>query len=211
MVFSPPSGLNEKERFTAQEILGAYKRLVKIEDCFRVMKSTFSLRPMFVRQYEHINAHCLLCVLALNLLRLIELKLNERNAGLNLNDISQALSSAKLVMLPTGTDEPLFINCKEFNDIYTKERVKPGRNKAAINELNDVGKIRDEYIQERKENADKLDRILQALDLTPLPLYATLNQVQKALKTRISADRMIDPTLSTVRAILSQENPSKTA
>ena len=209
VVFSPPEGLNKKEQFTAQEILAAYKRLVKIEDCFRVMKSTFSIRPMYVRQYEHINAHCLLCVLALNLLRVIELKLNDKNEGLNPNDISQALSSAKLVMLPTGADEPLFINCKEFNDIYTKERVKPGRSKAGINELNDVAKIRDEYIRERTENTDRLDRILQALDLTPLPLYATLNQVQKALKIRISVDKMIDPTLSAVRAILSQENPSK--
>ena len=210
VVFSPPTGLNKDEQFTVEEILTAYKRLVKIEDCFRVMKSTFSIRPMFVRQYEHINAHCLLCVLALNLLRVIELKLNDTNNSLNLNDISQALSSAKLVMLPTGTDEPLFINCKEFNDIYTKERVKPGRNKAAINELNDVAKIRDDYMQERTEKADTLDRILQALDLTPLPLYATLNQVQKALKIRISVDKMIDPTLSAVGAILSQENPSKT-
>lgn len=209
VVFSPPEGLNKEEQFTAQEILAAYKRLVKIEDCFRVMKSTFSIRPMYVRQYEHINAHCLLCVLALNLLRVIELKLNDKNEGLNLNDISQALSSAKLVMLPTGAEEPLFINCKEFNDIYTKERVKPGRSKAGINELNDVAKIRDEYIRERTENTDRLDRILQALDLTPLPLYATLNQVQKALKIRISVDKMIDPTLSAVRAILSQENPSK--
>ena len=113
--------------------------------------------------------------------------------------------------LPTGTAEPLFINCKEFNDIYTKARVKPGRNQAALNELNDVEKIRDDYIRERTENADKLDRILQALDLTPLPLYATLNQVQKALKTRINADKMIDPTLNAVRAILSQTNPSGTA
>ena len=210
VVFSPPEGLNKDEQFTVEEILTAYKRLVKIEDCFRVMKSTFSIRPMYVRQYEHINAHCLLCVLALNLLRVIELKLNDKNEGLNLNDISQALSSAKLVMLPTGTAEPLFINCKEFNDIYTKERVKPGRNRAAVNELNDVAKIRDEYIQEHTEKADNLDRILQALDLTPLPLYATLNQVQKALKIRISVDKMIDPTLSAVGAILSQENPNKT-
>lgn len=210
VVFSPPAGLNEEERFTAEEILEAYKRLVKIEDCFRVMKSTFSIRPMFVRQYEHINAHCLLCVLALNLLRVIGLKLNDINDSLNLNDISQALSSAKLVMLPTGADEPLFINCTEFNDIYTKERVKPGRSKAALNELNDAAKIRDDYIRERQENADKLDRILQALDLTPLPLYATLNQVQKALKIRISADKMIDPALNAVSEILAQENPGKT-
>ena len=211
VVFSPPAGLNEEERFTAEEILEAYKRLVRIEDCFRVMKSTFSLRPMFVRQYEHINAHCLLCVLALNLLRVIGLKLNDINDSLNLNDISQALSSAKLVMLPTGADEPLFINCTEFNDIYTKERVKPGRSKAALNELNDAAKIRDDYIRERQENADKLDRILQALDLTPLPLYATLNQVQKALKIRIGADKMIDPALNAVSEILAQENPGKTA
>ena len=211
VVFSPPAGLAAEEQFTAEEILGAYKRLVRIEDCFRVMKSTFSLRPMFVRQYEHINAHCLLCVLALNLLRVIGLKLNDINDSLNLNDISQALSSAKLVMLPTGADEPLFINCTEFNDIYTKERVKPGRSKAALNELNDAAKIRDDYIRERQENADKLDRILQALDLTPLPLYATLNQVQKALKIRIGADKMIDPALNAVSEILAQENPGKTA
>lgn len=117
----------------------------------------------------------------------------------------------KSVVLPSGADEPLFINCTEFNDIYTKERVKPGRSKAALNELNDAAKIRDDYIRERQENADKLDRILQALDLTPLPLYATLNQVQKALKIRISADKMIDPALNAVSEILAQENPGKTA
>lgn len=211
VVFSPPAGLNEEERFTAEEILEAYKRLVKIEDCFRVMKSTFSIRPMFVRQYEHINAHCLLCVLALNLLRVIGLKLNENGCSLNLNEISDALRSAKLVMLPTEADGPLFINCTEFNDIYTKERVKPGRDKAALNELNDIDKITDAYIRERKDNTDNLDRILQALDLTSLPLYATLNQIQKALKIRISADKMIDPTLNAVSEIISQENPGKTA
>lgn len=208
VVFSPPSGLDEKERLTTTEILEAYKRLVKIEDCFRVMKSTFSIRPMFVRQYEHINAHCLLCVLALNLLRVIELKLKDKHCAIGLNRISAALISAKLVMLPAGTAEPLFINCKEFNDIYTKARVKSGRNKAALNELNDIDKIKDAYIQEHKDNADNLDRILQALGLTPLPLYATLNQVQKALKIRIRADKMIDLTLSAVSAILSQENLS---
>ena len=73
--------------------------------------------------------------------------------------------------------------------IYTKERVKPG-----------------------KDTVDNLDRILlQALDLTMLPQYTTLNQIHKALKIRISADKMIAYTINTVSEFLSQENHGKTA
>ena len=73
--------------------------------------------------------------------------------------------------------------------IYTKERVKPG-----------------------KDTVHNLDRILlQALDLTMLPQYTTLNQIHKALKIRISADKMIAYTINTVSEFLSQENHGKTA
>ena len=75
--------------------------------------------------------------------------------------------------------------------IYTKERVKQGRD---------------------KDTVDNLDRILlQALELTMRPQCTTLNQIHKALKIRISADKMIAYTINTVSEFLSQENHGKTA
>lgn len=54
------------------EIIDTYKRLVEIEDQFRVMKSTLDARPVFVRTEEHIVAHLTVCAVALLLIRLIQ-------------------------------------------------------------------------------------------------------------------------------------------
>lgn len=64
---------------TGEEVLTTYHRLAGIEDCFRVMKSSFSIRPVHVRLKEHIVAHCYLCVLSLMLMRLVQEKLEAKN------------------------------------------------------------------------------------------------------------------------------------
>lgn len=57
---------------TDEQVLETYHKLVRIEDCFRVMKSTFSIRPVHVRLRERIIAHCTLCVLSLMLMRSLQ-------------------------------------------------------------------------------------------------------------------------------------------
>ena len=57
---------------TDEEMIESYGQLYKIEDCFRVTKTDFSARPVYVWTEEHIEGHFLTCFLALVLLRLLQ-------------------------------------------------------------------------------------------------------------------------------------------
>jgi len=50
----------------------------QIENCFRIMKTEFSARPVYVRNDDRIKAHFLVCFLALLIYRLIENKLEKK-------------------------------------------------------------------------------------------------------------------------------------
>jgi hypothetical protein len=62
---------SELER-NAQEIIDIYRGLWKIEDTFRVTKTTLEARPVYVSRHDHIHAHFMICYVALVILRLIE-------------------------------------------------------------------------------------------------------------------------------------------
>ena len=55
-----------------------YRGLARIEDSFKVTKTYFESRPVFLRTNDHIDAHFTTCFLALVLIRLLELKLGNR-------------------------------------------------------------------------------------------------------------------------------------
>ena len=61
---------------SAKDILAVNSQRYKIEDCFRVMKTNLSTRPVFHRSPEHITAHFLLCYTALLIFRLLQKKLD---------------------------------------------------------------------------------------------------------------------------------------
>ena len=50
----------------------------QIESCFRIMKTDFSARPVYIRNGERIKAHFLVCFLALLIFRLLEKKLGKK-------------------------------------------------------------------------------------------------------------------------------------
>ena len=54
-------------------IIGAYRELWRIEESFKVTKSELGPRPVFVWTPEHIEAHLLVCYIALVILRLLQL------------------------------------------------------------------------------------------------------------------------------------------
>ncbi len=58
-----------------QEIIDKYHGLTRIEDQFREMKGTLETRPIWVNTPEHIQAHLLICFIALTMLRVIQLKI----------------------------------------------------------------------------------------------------------------------------------------
>lgn len=50
----------------------------QIEACFRIMKTDFSARPVYVQREERIKAHFLICFLALVHFRILEIKLGKK-------------------------------------------------------------------------------------------------------------------------------------
>ncbi len=59
------------------EILKVSEGRWQIEACFRIMKTDFSARPVFVRREDRIKAHFLICFLSLLVYRLLERKLDK--------------------------------------------------------------------------------------------------------------------------------------
>lgn len=55
-----------------QEIIDIYRGLTRIEDQFEIMKGTLTTRPLRVWTPEHIEAHLLICMIALILVRIIQ-------------------------------------------------------------------------------------------------------------------------------------------
>jgi len=63
-------------------IIEAYHGLWKIEESFKITKSTLDAQPIFLQTRNHINAHFLICFLALLIIRLVEIRLgNKYNAS----------------------------------------------------------------------------------------------------------------------------------
>ena len=59
------------------EIIDKYHGLTQIEDQFREMKGTLDTRPIFVNTPEHIQAHLLICFIALTIMRVLQYKIKK--------------------------------------------------------------------------------------------------------------------------------------
>jgi hypothetical protein len=61
------------------EIRDVYRGLERIEDTFKISKTDFSARPVFVRTNEHIDAHFATCFTALILISLLQARLDNKH------------------------------------------------------------------------------------------------------------------------------------
>jgi hypothetical protein len=60
------------------EIRNIYKGLWEIEESFRIIKGEFKARPVFLQTDAHVDAHFLICFVALVLMRILEKMLGEK-------------------------------------------------------------------------------------------------------------------------------------
>lgn len=58
-----------------QDIIAINKRRWQIEECFRILKSDFDARPVYLRDDDRIKAHFLICFMVLLFFRILENKL----------------------------------------------------------------------------------------------------------------------------------------
>lgn len=80
------------------EIISRYHGLSRIEDSFRIIKSDLEGRPIYVWTKEHINAHFLICFIALTIIRLIQYKVlkYEGKNTLNIDGWEQGITAEKI-------------------------------------------------------------------------------------------------------------------
>ena len=73
------------------EIIDMYRGLWRIEESFKVTKSELEARPVYVWTKEHIEAHFLICFVALTIARILENKLERKySVGKILDSLSKA-------------------------------------------------------------------------------------------------------------------------
>lgn len=68
----------------------------QIEECFRIMKTDFSARPVYLQDENRIKAHFLVCFLALIIYRFLERKLNSKYTCENLLNTLKAMNFAEI-------------------------------------------------------------------------------------------------------------------
>lgn len=178
VVFREPRGMRP---ITDEELMGSYHQLVRIEECFRIMKGSFSIRPVYVRSRSRIRGHIGLCVLALIMARILEIRLGKAGCRLSISQIQEGLGGTVTAISSDGCNG-MFIKDGLSSRIYTKENMRA---------RNDGEKERDRlelavehYIADRRHEDAPSDQILRAVGLTPLPSVATARTVSECLKIR---------------------------
>ena len=158
----------EKKELSGWEIIEQYKMQAQIEQCFRIMKTNFNLRPMYVYTDEHIEAQVLICVLALILLRILSKKLKLAGHPMTTEQILAALNTAKLSVQLDKEQPALYRPLRQI-----LRRPQDDDPHAPI------------HLYEETD----LSRIMNCVDLTPLPPVADKNELAHCLKTRFDTDK----------------------
>lgn len=108
----------------AKDILKASEGRWQIEECFRIMKTDFSARPVYLQGENRIKAHFLICFLSLVSYRLLEKKLGGKYTCEEILDTLKAMNFAE-------------IQEQGFIPLYKREKITDG--------LHDICGFRTDY------------------------------------------------------------------
>lgn len=161
-----------------EDIAGSYHHLVQIEDCFRVLKNNLKLRPMYVWTEPHIKGHVMSCVLALIILRRMQMRVSQHNLELSLNEIQMGLEQAKVSLQIFSPQDGTAVIHKlsEYSDLYK------GKEKLNAQQVKQI-------MEDAENYQDLTDKLTEAMGLLPLPQSCDRFTLAKCLGTRFSHDR----------------------
>ncbi len=97
-------------------IIDVSERRWQIEECFRIMKTDFKARPVYVSLDEHIEAHFLTCFVSLIVYRLLESKLNYKYT---VNEIIEALRDMEMVDTQYNGYIPAYKRTRLTDELHT--------------------------------------------------------------------------------------------
>lgn len=100
---------------SVREILSISERRWEIEESFRILKTDFRARPVYLRNDDRIKAHFLICYLSLLIYRILEKKLEEKYTCAQ---IIQALRSMKLLAVEGIGYQPAYKRTDITDDLH---------------------------------------------------------------------------------------------
>ena len=122
ILFQPPPG--SEEAMNADYVSSLYHHLVQIEECFRIMKSEFEIRPLFVRDRDSVTGHVLLCIVALIMVRLIQKKAAEKECSITAAKLKEIMNALTVLTLYRDDNHCVYLKSKEFNLTNVLRKVK---------------------------------------------------------------------------------------
>ena len=111
-----------------ETIVKVNQRRWEIEECFRIMKSEFQARPVYLKRKERITAHFITCFIALILYRYLEKKLDNRYTCSQIIETLQEMNFIKHEgkgYQPTYTRTELTDSLHEAFGFYTSKQIVP--------------------------------------------------------------------------------------
>ena len=170
----PPK--SKEEDFKAEYVSSLYHKLVQIEECFRIMKNEFEIRPLYVRDRESVTGHVLLCVLALIIVRIIQNKFKNKEKSITPNKLQKLMREFNFGMLRGKDNKCVYL---DLSEISKRENVKTLKNKSDNDSEMETGHDVSAY------------DLIQELFGSKLPVASDLEQLRKYFKART-----IDPSSS---------------
>lgn len=101
----------------AEEIVKINKRRWEIKECFRIMKTDFEARPVYLQRQERITAHFITCFIALIVYRYLEKQLDEKYTC---SEILETLRDMNFLKFEGKGYIPTYTRTELTNDLHEK-------------------------------------------------------------------------------------------
>lgn len=98
-----------------EAIVKVNKRRWEIEECFRIIKSDFEARPVYVKRQERILAHFITCFIALIIYKYLEKKLDDKYT---INQILPTLQEMDFVKHNGKGYQPIYTRTELTDDLH---------------------------------------------------------------------------------------------
>lgn len=139
-------------------ILKANGRRWMIENCFRIMKTDFEARPVYLQRDDRIKAHFLTCFLALLIYKYLEKKVNRGGKHFTTEEIISTLTDMNFLSIsgegyiPTYTRTDLTNNLHGFAGFRTDTQIVPKQRMREIISATKNSRSSKEKIKEKERN-----------------------------------------------------------
>ncbi|TNK81549.1 IS1634 family transposase, partial [Mycoplasmopsis pullorum] len=127
--------LTSHQDMSELEIIEQYSKLWKIEESFRVIKTNFEVRPIFLSNEKTIKGHFLICFLALTIQRYLEFILECCGFPIPTKKIIEAVKNQKVSIIPMIKT---YIKSEETDDFKTILKVLGLKPLETIGKYNDI-------------------------------------------------------------------------